>query len=74
MFGELPSWAFYARHVRGLKLKNISVKIKEKDYRPAYVLDDVDRLVMDKIEIQGNDAWNQIFLNNISKTELNIWK
>ncbi len=74
MFGELPSWGFYARHVKGLKLENITIKVKEKDYRPAYVLDDVDRLVMDKIEIQGNDACNQIFLNNISKTELNIWK
>ena len=73
MFGELPSWAFYVRHITGLKLTNIKVKVNGKDYRPAFVVDDVKRLVMDKIDIQGNESLNQIFLNNISKSELNIW-
>ena len=51
MFGELPAWAFYVRHVKGLTLKNISVKADDKDYRPAFVFDDVDNINMNVISI-----------------------
>jgi len=62
MFGELPAWAFYARHVVGLKMKNISVKARNKDYRPACVFDDVEGLDMEKIKIEENDSNPQIIL------------
>jgi len=54
MFGELPAWGFYVRHVEGLTLKNIKLEIKAPDYRPAMVLDDVRNLVMKAITIQGD--------------------
>ena len=41
MFGELPSWGFYTRHVEGLQMKNIRLILKEADYRPSLVFDDV---------------------------------
>lgn len=41
MFGELPAWGIYARHVEGLTLKNVRLTCVEPDYRPALVLDDV---------------------------------
>lgn len=41
MFGELPSWAFYIRHVKGINLKNVKVQLKDADFRPAFVLEDV---------------------------------
>lgn len=41
MFGELPSWAFYVRHVKGISFKNVNVTLADKDFRPAFVLDDV---------------------------------
>lgn len=44
MFGELPSWAFYARHADGLDLRNVRVRAKKSDPRPPLVIDDV-RLV-----------------------------
>ena len=65
MFGELPSWAFYVRHVDGLKMKNISVKAKNKDYRPACVFDDVAGLDLGKIKIEGNDSNPQIILKGV---------
>ena len=74
MFGELPSWGFYARHVKGLKLENITIKVKEKDYRPAFVLDDIKRLFMYKLIIEAKDTRKQIYLNNISKSGVNIRK
>ncbi len=41
MFGELPSWGFYIRHVKDIKLKNVRLKLAEPDYRPAIIMDDV---------------------------------
>lgn len=66
MFGELPSWGFYVRHVNGLKLKNIHLKVWDEDFRPAYVFDDVSGLVMEKIEIEPNGSDHQIILRNVS--------
>lgn len=42
MFGELPSWAFYLRHIDGIKFDNVKVNLRENDYRPAVVSEDVN--------------------------------
>lgn len=39
MFGELPAWALYVRHVDGLTLGNVRVKALAPDYREAMVTD-----------------------------------
>ncbi len=41
IFGILPSYGLYARHVDGLTTSNIDVHFKLEDERPAVVLDDV---------------------------------
>jgi hypothetical protein len=41
IMGILPAYGIYARHVRGLRVTNVSLKYKVKDERPAVVLDDV---------------------------------
>jgi len=74
MFGELPAWAFYVRHVSGLNLKNISVKAKNKDYRPAYVFDDVTGLNLEKINIKEDDSDPQVVLKQVNKESLDIDK
>ena len=42
MYGELPAWAFYVRHVRGITLRNIKAEVRDKDFRPAFIFDDVE--------------------------------
>lgn len=51
MFGELPSWGFYVRHVKGLTFKDIQLSLKEDDYRPAFVFDDVNDLSMENVTL-----------------------
>jgi len=42
MFGKsLPASGIYARHVRGLTLKNVQINLTKADARPATVLVDV---------------------------------
>jgi len=74
MFGELPAWAFYVRHVNGLKLKNILVKAKNKDYRPACVFDDVTGLDLGKIKIEENDSNPQIILKGVAEKSMDVDK
>jgi hypothetical protein len=74
MFGELPAWGFYVRHVEGLTLKNVTVIAKDKDYRPAYVFDDVNGLNMTKCIVKENDKDKQFILNNVSNENLDVDK
>jgi hypothetical protein len=40
MLGVLPAYGVYARHIRGLTLRDVTLKYKLEDRRPAIVLDD----------------------------------
>ena len=41
MFGDLPAYGFFLRHVNGIELNNIEVSYVKDDLRPAFVLHDV---------------------------------
>jgi len=41
MFGELPAWGLYVRHVENLGLHHVQFNWEQPDERPAVVLDDV---------------------------------
>ena len=51
MFGELPSWGLYLRHIRNIKLKDIQLKLVDEDFRPAIVDEDVEGLITDRIQL-----------------------
>jgi hypothetical protein len=44
LFGMLPAWGLYARHVTDLQLHDLQLKLEGPDARPAVVLDDVHGL------------------------------
>ena len=64
MFGELPAWGFYVRHMDGLTMKNIKVSIAETDYRPAFVFDDVKNLNIDSVTATGFVKSKYLVLHN----------
>jgi len=41
MFGELPAYGFFIRHVKGLRMNDVDVSYLTDDARPAFVLNDV---------------------------------
>ncbi|HSF90181.1 MAG TPA: glycoside hydrolase family 28 protein [Saprospiraceae bacterium] len=67
MFGELPSWGLYVRHVKGLIMKNIKLSIEAPDYRPAMVFDDVSQLDIHALDIRGETKAGKIVLSNASQ-------
>src|SRR5262249_28174294 len=41
MFGEMPAYGFFIRHVKGLEVSDVQVSYMKPDLRPAFVLRDV---------------------------------
>ena len=50
MFGTLPAWGLYCRHVRGLKLDHITLQLAAPDARHAVVFDDVEDLDVNALD------------------------
>jgi polygalacturonase len=48
MFGELPAWGLFVRHVNGLELRHVVLRRERGGFRPAMVFDDVQRLSIDQ--------------------------
>jgi pectate lyase len=70
MFGELPAWGFYIRHAKGITMKNINLYLEDKDYRPAFVFDDVIGINMNEIILPKEKQNNQFILKNVSGFEM----
>ena len=67
---ELPAWGFYIRHAENLVMKNVKISVKDADYRPGIVADDVNGLTLQGVQILQNDApkgKKQIITNNVKK-------
>lgn len=44
MFGRLPAYGFYCRHVNGVRFENVCVEARRRDMRPLLLCDDVKNL------------------------------
>lgn len=51
MFGEMPCWGLFVRHTDQLKMQNVTLKVVDKDFRPAILWDDVKTIVMDRVTV-----------------------
>jgi len=57
MFGELPAYGFFIRHVKGLLVSDVEVSYIKDDARPAFVLNDVKGVDFFRLRAQrGTDV------------------
>ena len=56
MFGELPCWGLYLRHVRGLRVDGFRLMLDRADYRVALVAEDVRGLSARGVKVSGADG------------------
>jgi polygalacturonase len=65
MFGDLPAYGFFCRHVDGITFRDVSVSYESPDARPALVCDDVRRLNVDGFQAStAPDALAAFVLSN----------
>ena len=50
MFGAIPSWAFYVRHAKNIKLQGINLTLEHPDKRSPFIFEDVTQLKLVGIE------------------------
>ena len=55
-FHPIPAWAFYIRHAKNVRLRDVRVRLAGDDQRPAFFTDDVKGLRFNEVEINGKSA------------------
>jgi hypothetical protein len=66
MFGTLPAYGFYARHVKGLTLDNVRMGWSSSDDRPAFIGEDVFDLTIRGLKAESTDKTpDMIVLKNV---------
>jgi polygalacturonase len=52
MFGDIPAYGFYLRHVNGIELNDVHVSYLKDDLRPAFFLDSVKDVEFNHVRAQ----------------------
>ena len=65
-FGTLPSWGLFARHVKGLQLRGVELRLDKPDARPAITLDDTIDVNLRNIDFDAAEKQPAWSLTNVS--------
>lgn len=65
MFGEIPAYGFFIRHVKGIEMNNVEVSFMKEDLRPAFMLNDVKGADFQHVKAQGVSAVPIFALKNV---------
>ena len=69
MFGELPAWGFYVRHVEGITLRNVRLSLKDRDFRPALIFDDAHDISISDLSLPIHLSGQPIYLRESDYAE-----
>jgi polygalacturonase len=65
MFGMMPAYGFFIRHVKGIELNNVEVSFMKEDRRPAFVLDAVKGADFQHVKAQKAAGIPTFMLQNV---------
>ncbi|MGD0516405.1 MAG: glycoside hydrolase family 28 protein [Thermoguttaceae bacterium] len=65
MFGAIPAYGFFIRHVKGIEMNNVEVGYLKDDLRPAFILDDVKDAEFRNVKAQLAPQVPEFILNNV---------
>lgn len=66
VFGVMPSWAMFARHVKNLQVRDVDFRLASADARPAVTLDDVDGGRFANVRLTTGGGEKEWSLRNVS--------
>ena len=52
-YGTCPAYGLYFRHVDGLQVRNVRLRLANNDVRPAIVMDDVKNYAVEGIDYES---------------------
>ncbi|PYS88596.1 MAG: exo-poly-alpha-D-galacturonosidase [Acidobacteria bacterium] len=65
MFGEIPAYGFFIRHVKGLTMTDVEVSYMKDDLRPPFMLDDVKGADFHRVRAQRMPNGSMFVLKNV---------
>ncbi len=66
MFGTIPAYGFYIRHVKGLEVRDVEVSFVKDEQRPVIVLDDVAGASFDNVKAKRTEGVPFFVLRKVS--------
>lgn len=73
-WGIMPSYGFFVRHVKNIKMHDVQISFMKEEPRPAFILDDVKGAILYDVQAQtGKDA-STLILKNSSDIDLHSVK
>jgi len=70
MFGELPAYGFFIRHVKGIEMRDVEVSYLKEDARPPFILTDVMGSNFLNVKAQHGEAVPTFVLNKVENFNL----
>ena len=70
MFGEIPAYGFFLRHVKGIEMNDVRVSYLKEDARPAFLLIDVQRADLRNIKATHASGVPTFVLRDIAEFSL----
>ncbi|MBN2090791.1 glycoside hydrolase family 28 protein [candidate division KSB1 bacterium] len=61
MFGMLPAYSFYCRHVKNLNFQHIDLNFETPDHRPPFFFEDVHNLKIFSVDAQTTEQTRAMF-------------
>jgi polygalacturonase len=65
MFGAIPAYGFFVRHVKGLEMRDVEVSFAKDELRPAFVLDNVKGVDLRGLKAQLTTDMPMFVLKNV---------
>ncbi|UOQ67723.1 hypothetical protein [Hymenobacter volaticus] len=68
--GDMPSYGFFIRHVKGIEMRNIDIRYQKDDQRPPFVLVDVKDINLRSINAQHLPSVPAFTLQTVSNLSI----
>lgn len=69
-WGIMPSYGFFVRHVKNLKMHDVQISFMNDEPRPAFILDDVKGAILYDVQAQTATGTSTIVLKNSRDIDL----
>lgn len=75
MFGEMPAYGFFIRHVKSLTMFDVEMSFLKDEARPAFVLNDVQGADFHRVKAQRTPGGTSFFLKDVTDFSINqFWQ
>lgn len=70
MFGEIPAYGFFIRHVRGIELNGVKVSYLREDFRPPFLLQNVSEAEFNDVNGQHATGVSTLVLKDVDGVKI----